>query len=115
MINKLVYFTIICNTILLTGCSTLTPYTAPVEQGKDLPQNVTKQLRPGMTKDQIKHLLGTPDIVDPFEPNQWNYIHTHQKSSNNLTFRKELIITFKENKVTHISGNYSPPDTFIKN
>jgi hypothetical protein len=51
-----------------TGCASLIPsfYTVPVRQGNYIDQATVGQLRPGMTKQQVQRLLGTPLIADPF-------------------------------------------------
>ncbi len=99
------------STLFLCGCSVFTPYTPPIQQGKIISQDVMKTINPGMTKEQIEYILGSPDVVDPFAQNQWNYVYTYQNSLYAPRSQKGLILTFKDNKLTGVSGDYSPPET----
>ncbi|GGG07743.1 MULTISPECIES: outer membrane protein assembly factor BamE [Cysteiniphilum] len=109
--KKQLVFLAACGTLLLSGCSIFTPYTPPIQQGKIISQDIMKQIKPGMTKEQIKYILGTPDVIDPFAQDQWNYIYSLQNSFDAPRSEKQLILTFKDNKLTQVSGDYSPPET----
>ena len=98
------------NTTLLSSCSIFTPYTAPVEQGKVIPQALIKDIRPGMSKQQVEYLLGSPDIVDPFAEDQWNYVYTFQEQIDRPIQQKKLILIFDHGKLKQISGDYPPPE-----
>ena len=98
------------NMILLSSCSIFTPYTAPVQQGKIIPQAVIKDIRPGMSKQQIEYLLGSPDIIDPFAEEQWSYVYTFQERIDMPIQQKKIILVFDHNKLSKISGDYPPPE-----
>lgn len=64
------------------GCASWLPsYKIPVQQGNYIDPSLTTQLRPGMTKEQVQSLLGTPLLTDPFHPNRWDYIYTFGKGT----------------------------------
>ena len=44
-----------------------------VQQGNYLDAEVIAKLKPGMTRSQVRFLLGTPLITDPFHPERWDY------------------------------------------
>ncbi|WP_119342566.1 outer membrane protein assembly factor BamE [Facilibium subflavum] len=115
--HKTVLYTgLIASSLFLSSCSLITPYTAPVQQGKIIPQDIMQQIKPGMSKQQIEYILGTPDIVDPLTPNQWRYIYSMQKELNAPRQEKQLILIFdKKDKLTSVSGDYSPPKTIYQN
>lgn len=99
------------SSILLGGCGLFTPYTAPVIQGKDINNGKVMKIKPDMTKSQVKYLLGSPDIIDTFNPNEYMYINTYKPhmQSDNLE-ENELVLTFNnKDKLVGISGNYAPP------
>ncbi len=70
--------------VLTAGCQSLIPsfYTVPVRQGNYIDQATVGQLRPGMTKQQVQRLLGTPLIADPFHKNRWDYYYQYGKGGN---------------------------------
>lgn len=65
--------------LLAAGCESLLPsfYTVPVRQGNYIDQTLVAQLRPGMTKQQVQRLMGTPLITDPFHQNRWDYYYQY--------------------------------------
>ncbi len=97
--------------LALAGCSLITPYTPPVQQGKILPKDVMQKIKPGMNKAQIQYLLGSPDMLDPLNNNQWVYVYTYQQTIHSAREEKQLILTFKDDKLQNVGGNYPPPQT----
>lgn len=71
--------------LVLAGCSwvprPVTEYKIDIQQGNVLTQDMVSQLRPGLTKDQVRFILGTPVLMDMFHANRWDYIYRLQKGS----------------------------------
>jgi outer membrane protein assembly factor BamE len=67
--------------VLTAGCESTLPsfYTVPVRQGNYIDQAMVAQLRPGMTKQQVQRILGTPLVADPFHQNRWDYYYQYGK------------------------------------
>lgn len=76
-------------------------------QGNIITEDKVEQLRTGMTKNQVRYLLGTPLVSDPFHLDQWNYVYTRRDPEGNET-RQELTVTFEDGGVTEIEGAYAP-------
>ena len=61
---------------VLDGCSwvprPINEYKIDVQQGNVLTQEMVSQLKPGLTKDQVRFLLGTPVLMDMFHANRWD-------------------------------------------
>lgn len=93
----------------LSACSIFHPYTPSVEQGIKLTPEKIKQLQPGMTKDQITYLLGTPSVNTPYNSDQWGYVYSYQKTAYEPIMVQTLTLQFKGNKLTKIAGNLPPP------
>ena len=51
-------------------------YRINIQQGNDITQDMVSQLKPGMTKNQVAYVMGTPLIIDTFHPNRWDYIYS---------------------------------------
>ncbi|HDR1021231.1 TPA: outer membrane protein assembly factor BamE, partial [Pasteurella multocida] len=66
----------------ITACSTVDKivYRIDVPQGNYLEAAAVKQLKVGMTAQQVQYLLGTPVLVEPFNQNKWHYVFLQQKA-----------------------------------
>lgn len=104
--ESILLFFLTLNIILLSSCSIFIPYTAPVQQGKFIPQELIKDIYLGMRKEQVKFLLGFPDIIDTFSKDQWNYIYTFEKGIDRSIKQQKLIIIFHHGKLKKITGDY---------
>ncbi len=69
----------------LTGCAQrpgdslfglITPYRLEVVQGNVVTQEMVAQLRPGLSRDQVRSLLGSPLLADLFHADRWDYVFT---------------------------------------
>lgn len=73
-------------------------------------QDMVEKLKPGMTKSQVRFVLGTPLIVDAFRDNRWDYVYMRQEKGE-LIEQKRLTIFFENERLTDfdnqlfISGN----------
>ena len=55
----------------LSGCV----FRASISQGNIVEQEDLDQLAVGMTQNQVRFLLGTPMLADPFHANRWDYVY----------------------------------------
>ncbi len=103
--------TLTASSLLLSACSPSMPelpdvseiitdltksmlYKDDVNQGSVLDRFSINQLKVGMSKDQVRNLIGSPSVVDPFHNNQWDYIN-HSTLYNKKNIRYRLTLTFK--------------------
>lgn len=93
----------------LSGCSVVDwlVYTAPVQQGNLVEQKQVDQLRVGMTKSQVNFILGTPLVVDTFNPDRWDYVYRVQLGDE-LTKEQRFAVFFRDDKLVAVSGNLKP-------
>ncbi len=94
----------------LGGCRFI--YKIDVQQGNLLDQRLVDDLRPGMTKRQVSLVLGTPAIESPFRHDRWDYITTYHRRGQRVE-RKILSLTFEDNRLVKIEGNYLPEDAEV--
>jgi outer membrane protein assembly factor BamE len=105
--NKKILITAICAlSLAMSGC--IRPYVVPVQQGKIINQAMIDKLKPGMSEDQVKYILGSPDIIDPYHPNTWYYVYTNEKDYMPRA-ENQLSVHFADGKVDSIAGDYAPP------
>ena len=104
----------ICGVLLaLSACSTryvpniIQPYRPDIQQGNVIIESTLAQLKPGMSQEQVRFLLGSPLLVDPFHNDRWDYVFRYQKG-NGPTENSRVTIHFKDNLYTHYSGQPMP-------
>ena len=49
-----------------------------VQQGNLITDEMVELLRPGLTKNQVQYVMGTPLVVDTFNPNHWDYVYQYR-------------------------------------
>ncbi|MCX7172633.1 MAG: outer membrane protein assembly factor BamE [Proteobacteria bacterium] len=97
--------------VALAGCSSmpdtaslLTPYRINVRQGNFVTPAMVAQLKPGQTRDQVRFILGTPLVADPFHADRWDYIYRFQPGHGEVQQRR-LAVYFAEGKLTRYDGD----------
>jgi outer membrane protein assembly factor BamE len=78
-----------------------------VQQGNIVTQEMVDQLRPGMTRRQVKFLLGTPLLADPFHADRWDYFYTLNTAGKH-TKDERLTVVFDGDKLASLKGNFKP-------
>ncbi|MFC0309173.1 outer membrane protein assembly factor BamE [Gallibacterium trehalosifermentans] len=81
-------------------------YRIDVPQGNYLDDAVVEKLQKGMTQEQVQYLLGTPLVVDPFNPSNWVYVQRIQKG-HQKPLEKKLVVHFNQKRVVE-SFDFSP-------
>jgi len=93
--------------LLLAGCSwnnpidRLRPYKIDILQGNEVTQAMLGQLKPGMTPAQVRFILGTPLIVDPFHADRWDYVLRVERAGRVVDKRRVTVI-FREGRLQGI-------------
>lgn len=62
-------------TFALGALVACTPYRVDIKQGSFLTNELVEQVEVGMTREQVRFLLGTPMINDPFRDDRWDYVY----------------------------------------
>ena len=97
--RKILSLTVIVTMLLLaSGCV----YQAALSQGNLLEQEDVDQVTLGMTRGQIRFLLGTPMIDDPFHENRWDYVYYHALGRESAVQTRWVSIFFADDKVSEI-------------
>lgn len=92
----------------LSGCFLFEPYEIQIQQGNIITAQMIQSLKPGMTKQQVVFILGSPNVVDPMHPDEWYYVYTDKKD-HLPTVQKHLTVYFKAGVLDHMDGDYPPP------
>jgi outer membrane protein assembly factor BamE len=103
---------------LIAACNPLHLFTVhkmEIQQGNYVTQEMVSQLRPGMTKDQVRFVLGTPLMADIFHENRWDYVFRRQPQNSNRLEERRLSVFFEDGKLTRVAGDVVPSaDTAAK-
>ena len=91
--------------IAFSGCI----YRMPVQQGNFLEDKELNQVQIGMTRTQVRYLLGTPMVADPFESSRWDYVYYLKQGRLKKPTQRHFIVFFDGDKVTKIDRSTPPP------
>jgi outer membrane protein assembly factor BamE len=105
----------------LTGCGSLngasksianivTPYKVDVVQGNFVSREQAQALQPGMSRQQVRDILGTPLVTSLFHSNRWEYVFTIKRPNTDLETRK-LTVYFKDDVLERSEGDEMPTET----
>ena len=81
------------------------PYKAPIKQGTLIENKNLQQLVPGLSKEQVRFLLGTPTIIDTFHSERWDYIY-YERIEGTFSQPKRITVIFKNEKVAEVYDQY---------
>ena len=95
----------------LSGCSSLpefsswlTPYRIDVRQGNFVTPEMVAQLKLGQSRDQVRFILGTSLLTDPFHADRWDYLYRFQPGRGEPQ-QRHLTVYFADNKLARIDGD----------
>jgi outer membrane protein assembly factor BamE len=90
-----------CACLVLLGTVSACVYRVTVQQGNYLEKRNTDQLATGMTKVQVRYLLGTPMMPAIFDADRWDYVY-YLKVGRQQPYQRQLTVYFKDDKVERI-------------
>lgn len=101
-----------CGSVDLSGramVETLKPYRATVVQGNFVSREQVQALQPGMSRQQVRDLLGTPLVTSLFHANRWDYVFTLKKQGEEVQTRK-LVVFFEGDEFVRSEGDEMPTE-----
>jgi outer membrane protein assembly factor BamE len=87
----------------------ITPYKMDVQQGNFVSQEMISQLRPGMSREQVRYLLGTPLVTDIFHSDRWDYVYWREAPDGKRDERRVTLFFSADNKLERIAGDVTNP------
>ena len=88
--------------LLLTGCNI---YRVNVQQGNVVTAKELAELHPGMDQLQVRTILGSPLLQDPWHPDQWVYVYSLKPAYGALEVRKIYVLFDKDGKLLGVQGD----------
>lgn len=109
--------------LALAGCSTydsvtdkvigvVTPYRINIVQGNFVSKEAYEQLKAGMTRDQVRQLLGTPLLTDIFHANRWDYVFYFKRGNASVVQERHLKVYFDGDTLAHWEGGENLPTEY---
>ena len=94
--------------ITLVGCSVPGVYKVDVQQGNVITQDMIDQLRPGMSAQQVRFIMGTPLISDTFNARRWDYLYSMEPGRQQR--RQERITLYFDDQglLSGLQGDFMP-------
>jgi outer membrane protein assembly factor BamE len=104
----------------LAGCSTLqpsaervlglvTPYRIDIMQGNVVTKEQAAMIKPGMTKEQVRDLLGSPLLASAFHADRWDYVFTLRRQGVEPQ-RRSVVVSFKDGKLEKLDAPELPTE-----
>ncbi len=101
---------------LFAGCSNvpsaldvtnrLNPFRIDIRQGNLVTQEMALQLKAGMTRDQVRFVLGSPMLSDVFHPDRWDYLYYFKPGNQPQDMQqRRLIVYFENDRLVSLGGD----------
>src|SRR5690242_4682585 len=97
--------------VVAAGCTSvpripgITPYKMDIQQGNYVSQDMVAQLKPGMSREQVRYLLGTPLVADIFHGDRWDYVYWREAPDGKREERRVALFFSADNKLERITGD----------
>jgi outer membrane protein assembly factor BamE len=108
---RIVLICLISFTLLAGGCSWIKfpgVHKVAIQQGNIVDQEMIDKLLPGMTKSQVRFVLGTPLVTDTFNQTRWDYFYSRKSPAGKETQEQVTIFFDQDDKLERMSGDYMP-------
>lgn len=102
--------------LAVSGCSAtavsdfVKPYRIDVRQGNYVTQDMVAQLKPGMTREQVRYVLGTPLVTDVFHADRWDYVYLFRPGKGADVQERRLAVIFAGDRLARLEGDVRPAE-----
>ena len=94
----------ICLMAIAGGCV----YEMPIQQGNFLDATALVQVKKGMTRAQVRYLLGTPMVPSGFDNDRWDYDYYLKLQQLKTPRRARAAVYFTNDVVDHVDSDVMP-------
>jgi outer membrane protein assembly factor BamE len=95
--------------LILAGCSERfhIVHKIDVQQGNVVTQDRVDQLEPGMTRNQVQYIMGSPIVVDVFHQGRWDYLYVMKPGYGDVQ-QERVTVHFEGDSLDHVTGTMLP-------
>lgn len=111
---RMLLLTIVCSSLLVSGCAFKRPklprvHKLTVQQGNVITQDMIDKLKPGMTRSQVAFIMGEPVARNPFNEDRWDYVYTIELPGIFQNSQK-VSLFFVDDVLAYFTGDLVPSD-----
>ena len=92
--------------------NTLRPYRPNVIQGNFISKEQVSRIKPGMDREEVKVILGTPLLASSMHTNRWDYVFVFKKGAVEVVEQRRVTIIFDKDKVLEVIGGEDLPTEY---
>jgi len=108
---------ILFSLLLLSSCGRVTGpfsvYKMDIRQGNFVTTDMREKLKLGMSRQQVRYVLGTPMVNDAFHENRWDYVYLLEQRGKRVE-QQRLTIYFEGDELVKIDDSFKPINTSTK-
>ncbi len=90
--------------ITFSGCV----YRMDIPQGNRIDAGLVDQLEIGMSRNQVKFLLGSPAVDDLYHPDRWHYIYFYKTGKDGTIEKRNMTLYFTNDLLSGVEGTLNP-------
>jgi len=90
-------------TLSLSAC--IRPYQPDIQQGNIINNSDLREIRYGMSKQEVLFILGTPMVIDPFNTARWDYFYSKHNPRKRQTDKRLITALFDGDKLIKLQGD----------
>jgi len=90
-------------TLALGAC--IKPYQPDIQQGNIVNNSDLREIRAGMSKQEVLFILGTPMVIDPFNEQRWDYFYSRRDQQRRQTDQRVITVIFDGDKLADMKGD----------
>ena len=94
--------------LALAGCSFPGVYKIDIQQGNVVTQDMINQLRPGMTRRQVRFIMGNALLTDTFHPDRWDYLYSLQPGGGERQQERISVFFNQNDQLVSLSCDFKP-------
>ena len=79
-----------------------------IQQGNYVTQEMVSRLKSGMTRDQVRFVMGTPLVADVFHADRWDYVYRRVPERGGVPEQRRVAVFFQEDKLVRLEGDVVP-------
>ena len=94
--------------LALSGCSIPGVYKIDIQQVNVVTQDMIDQLRPGMTRSQVRFIMGNPLLTDTFHAQRWDYLYSIQPGGGERLQERVSLVFDGNDRLAGLAGDFMP-------
>ena len=97
LLKAALYLIIGASLLVLNGC--VRTYRVEIQQGNVISAEQIEKITPGTSRNEVRFILGTPLIEDPFHAERWDYFYSLNPAKGEMVTKYRLSVWFENDQV----------------